>query len=107
MKDWSQQQIEQFIENGNTGIVYFFTPICGTCQMAGKMLEVVVKLFPNLEIGKADLNYMPRLAETFNIQSVPCLLIIVNGEIVERIFAFQSVPFLYDKIKHTLFTPHN
>jgi thioredoxin 1 len=102
MKDWSQDQIEQFIENNKTGLVYFFTPMCGTCQMAGKMLEVVTQLFPELDFGKADLNYMPKMAERLEIESVPCLLLIHKGEIIEKIFAFHSVPYLHEKIKQNL-----
>jgi thioredoxin 1 len=102
MNDWSKEDIEIFLRNNETGLVYFYTPICGTCQMAGKMLDVIAKLFPNMKMGKADLNYLPEMAEKFEVISVPCLLIIDNGQVVEKIFAFQSVPYLYEKIKSHL-----
>ncbi|MBY0096987.1 thioredoxin family protein [Mesobacillus maritimus] len=102
MTDWSKEDIDLFIQNKETGLVYFYTPICGTCQMAGKMLEVIAKLFPNMKIGRTDLNYIPALAEQFEVKSVPCLLIIQNGQVMETIFAFQSVPYLHEKIKSHL-----
>jgi thiol-disulfide isomerase/thioredoxin len=49
-----------------------------------------------------NLNFYPELAEKFQIESVPCLLFIKDGEMVEMIYAFNSVPFLYEKIKQRL-----
>jgi thioredoxin 1 len=102
MNEWSKEDIEVFFRNKETGLVYFYTPVCGTCQMAGKMLEIIAELFPNIKVGKADLNYIPEMAEQFEVKSVPCLLIIHNGQIMEKIFAFQSVPYLHEKIQSHL-----
>jgi len=102
MNNWSQADIEIFLQNKETGLVYFYTPICGTCKMAGKMVEVVAKLFPSLTMGKADLNYLPEMAEQFEVKSVPCLLVVQNGKVIDKIFAFHSVPYLHDKIKSHL-----
>lgn len=102
MTDWSQTDIDLFLQKKETGLVYFYTPICGTCKMASRMLEVVCKLFPSLKVGKADLNYIPKLAEQFEVKSVPCLLIVQNGQVIEKIFAFHSVLYLHDKIKSHL-----
>lgn len=102
MMEWSQKEFEQFMHNGGTGLMYFYTPICGTCQMASKMLEIVRQLYPELPIGKADLNYMPEIAEALEIKSVPCLLLIRNGDICEKIFAFHSVPYLHERIQQRI-----
>jgi thioredoxin 1 len=100
MMDWKKEKIEAFLEDKGTGYLYFYTPMCGTCQVAGKMLTVIEQLLPNNTSGKADLNFMPEIAERFEIESVPCLIIINKGEIQEKIYAFQSVPYLYEKLKN-------
>lgn len=96
MIEWSQQQIETELNNGFSGFIYLYTPMCGTCQMAGKMLTVVDELLKESAIRKADLNYMPTLAEQWNIESVPCLLFVQNGNVTEKIYAFHSVPYLLE-----------
>ncbi|MCM3567530.1 thioredoxin family protein [Neobacillus mesonae] len=101
MNEWNQDDLSLFMEKGGTGALYFFTPLCGTCQLAGKMLQVVEKIV-ELEMGKMNLNFYPALAEKFEIESVPCLLLIKNGQVKERIYAFHSVPYLLDKIKGEL-----
>lgn len=99
MEEWSQQELELNIKKEDTIFLYLYTPFCGTCQVAGKMLEIVSAMLPELTLGKCNLNYLPQLALKWEIESVPCLVILNNGGIAEKVYAFQSVPFLYDKIK--------
>jgi thioredoxin 1 len=99
MKDWTREQITNLFEEKLSGIVYFYTPMCGTCQVAGKMINVIEATLANIKITKANLNFLPEIATDLSIESVPCLLFISNGVVKEKIYAFQSVPFLYDKIK--------
>ncbi|WP_210365237.1 thioredoxin family protein [Bacillus sp. REN3] len=98
MKEWTKEEIETSLETKSTGYLYFYTPMCGTCQVAGKMLEVVEQLLPDTPAGKADLNYLPEIAERFQIESVPCLVILNEGRVKEKVYAFQSVPYLYEKL---------
>ncbi|WML47048.1 thioredoxin family protein [Neobacillus sp. PS3-34] len=102
MNEWSKEQYLTFLTENLTGLVYFYTPMCGTCQLASKMLRVISEMKPDLEIGKMDLNYTPELAQSLSVESVPCLLFIKGGEIIEMIYAFHSVPFLLDKINTNL-----
>jgi thioredoxin 1 len=99
MEEWTKTDMGTFLEEKQTGYLYFYTPMCGTCQVANKMLTVVEQLLPDLTSGKADLNYLPEMAERFEIESVPCLIIMKNGEIQDKIYAFQSVPYLFEKLK--------
>ncbi|MEH7112599.1 thioredoxin family protein [Neobacillus niacini] len=97
MNDWNRDEVSSFINNHSSGLIYFYTPMCGTCQVASRMLQVIEKLV-DVKIGKMNLNFYPELAEKLEIESVPCLLFIKDGKVVERVYAFQSVPFLYEKI---------
>jgi thioredoxin-like negative regulator of GroEL len=95
-------QIDQLIKQENMTCVYLYTPMCGTCQLASRMLDVVKELFPSVTFCKTDINYMPERAALWNIESVPCLLIFCNGKLEKKIYAFQSVPYLYETIKSFL-----
>lgn len=99
MEEWNKEEIETFLGEKRTGYLYFYTPMCGTCQVASKMLTVIKQLLPDVPSGKADLNYLPEMAERFEIESVPCLIVLRKGEEQEKIYAFQSVPYLYEKLK--------
>lgn len=93
-KDWTKEK-----NTNRLAAYYLYTPMCGTCQVASKMLEIVTELMPDLTIGKANLNYVQEIAGLYEVESVPCLLITENGKLKEKIYAFQSVPYLYEKLK--------
>lgn len=100
MKEWTKEQLENFFDGDTSGYIYFYTPMCGTCQVAGKMLTVIEQLLPETICGKADLNFVTSMAERFQIESVPCLIIQRNGKVQEKVYAFHSVPYLYEKLKN-------
>lgn len=99
MEQWSKDQFMDKLEKGEPGAFYLYTPLCGTCQLAEKMVEVLRELFPEVSMGKADVNFMPDLAERFLIESVPCLVLFKGGKVLEKIYAFHSVPYLFEKVK--------
>lgn len=98
MENWTRAQWEQVKEQSDQALFYLYTPMCGTCQVASKMMMVVNELKEDLPIGRADLNYLEDLAIDYEIESVPCLLIAEKGEVKEKIYAFHSIPHLLEKI---------
>jgi len=101
MNEWNRNEFSAFLDGKATGLVYFYTPMCGTCQVASKMLQVIEELV-EVDLGKMNLNFYPDLARAFEVESVPCLLFVEAGIVKETLYAFQSVPFLLEKIKEHL-----
>lgn len=97
MIEWKEKQLN--IQNEGLMLLYLYTPMCGTCQLAKRMIQVVEELLPTLEIQSVNLNFYPNEAMELEIESVPCLLVIRDGEVKEKIYAFQSVGFLYETLK--------
>ena len=93
-----QDHINELLSGNFTGLVYFYTPICGTCQVASKMLAVVEELLPERHVLKIDLNYHPLLSEKLKIESVPCLLVLDKGMVSDKIYAFKSVTDLLERV---------
>lgn len=99
MEEWTQQQLDEYLAGHTRAYVYFYTPLCGTCQLAGRMLSVVSEVMPDLTIGKCNLNFMPQKALELEIESVPCLMIFKEGRVYKQIYAFESVPYLFEIMK--------
>ena len=102
MQEWNKEAIERRITEKDTFVLYLYTPICGTCQVASKMLVVLDELMSNLPFGQSNVNYLKDLAEELKIESVPCLLIYKQGELQKRIYAFQSVPYLLEVVREVI-----
>lgn len=98
METWSREEWEKIKGESKQALFYLYTPLCGTCAVASKMMQVVTAMKQTTPIGKADLNYLEDLAIDYKIESVPCLLIAENGIVKEKIYAFHSVPHLLEKI---------
>ncbi|MHA6259992.1 thioredoxin family protein [Sporosarcina sp. CAU 1771] len=98
MEKWSREQWDAAKQESDCVVYYLYTPICGTCAVASKMMEVISVMKPNIPMGKADLNYVQDIAVDYEIESVPCLLISRNGKISDKIYAFKSVPVLLEKV---------
>jgi thioredoxin-like negative regulator of GroEL len=98
MTDWNLDEVSSFLKNHSSGLIYFYTPLCGTCQVASRMLQVIENMV-DVKIGKVNLNFYPEMAKQFEVESVPCLLLIKDGDVIDQIYAFQSVTFLYEKVK--------
>jgi thiol-disulfide isomerase/thioredoxin len=98
IETWTREQWEKSKDDYPKSLFYLYTPMCGTCAIASKMMDVIAVMKPDLPIGKADLNYVEELAVDYEIESVPCLLIQKDGEVIHKIYAFHSIPHLLEKI---------
>ena len=98
METWTREEWERKCSESDISVFYLYTPMCGTCAVASKMMNVISVMRPEIPIGKADLNYIEDLAIDYQIESVPCLLIAKNGVLKEKVYAFKSVPDLLVKI---------
>ncbi|WP_456277772.1 thioredoxin family protein [Bacillus sp. AK128] len=103
MEEWLEINKTLLLESDQLAL-FMYTPICGTCKLAERMLMIIEELIPELPIKKINLNFVPDISEEWEIQSVPCLLIFKNGKMVKRVFAFQSVDYLYKEIKYVCST---
>jgi thioredoxin 1 len=99
LQEVNERKLQEIVEAEECIIVFFYTPLCGTCKLARRMLEVVLEAL-QLPVTSltCDLNIMPKAAETYQIMSVPCLMIFNNGKVKEQMFRFQSVDYLYSRL---------
>ncbi|MGE7915227.1 thioredoxin family protein [Lysinibacillus xylanilyticus] len=102
MEEWSKEQWDTAVQSGEKAAFYLYTPMCGTCAVASKMMTIVEQLLPQLQVGKANINFIEHIAFDNKIESVPCLLVSDGGKVTEKVYAFQSVPFLYELLKKSI-----
>jgi thioredoxin-like negative regulator of GroEL len=79
--------------------ILFITALCGTCKLAERMLDIVQATSVRTVIRKLNINYAPQLRDAWKISSVPCLVILQDGEPVQFEYAMHSVGHLFTLIK--------
>lgn len=74
--------IEEFIEENESVLIYFRADWCGACKAYVDILEEVEKNNSNLKIFKIDVEEYPELADDYSISSLPALIYFRGGEMV-------------------------
>ena len=62
----------------------FWAPWCGPCRMVVPMVEEIAKERPDIKVAKINVDDNPELATRFGIMSIPTLVVMENGKIVNQ-----------------------
>ena len=62
----------------------FYADWCGPCRMVAPVVEEIAKENPQYIIAKVNIDDEPELAQAFGVASIPTLVVLKNGEIVNR-----------------------
>ncbi|NJP38887.1 thioredoxin family protein [Alkalicoccus luteus] len=81
--------------------MYFYTPMCGTCKLAERFIDLAEHLPGAGQVMRRDINEYSELAQKWQITSVPCLIRIAENKPVDRIYAFHDVPHVYQFLKNS------
>ena len=63
----------------------FWAPWCGPCQMVVPIVEEIADERPDIKVGKINVDEEAELARQFGIMSIPTLVVIENGKIVNQV----------------------
>lgn len=73
---------ESVVTSNDVVLIDFWAEWCGPCKMFGPIFEKVSEQFPDLVFAKVDTEAEQQLAGTFNIMSIPTLMIVREQVVV-------------------------
>ena len=62
----------------------FFASWCGPCKMVAPILDEIAEEREDIKVCKVDIDQQPELASRFRVMSVPTLMVMKEGRIVEQ-----------------------
>jgi len=76
---------ETVIQSNQVALLDFWAQWCGPCRAIAPIIEELYTEYKDKAIiGKVDVDTNQEIAMEYNIRSIPTILIIKNGQVVDR-----------------------
>ncbi len=63
----------------------FYADWCGPCRMVAPLIEEIASENPQVLVAKLNVDEEPALAQQFGIVSIPTLIVMKGGEVVQQV----------------------
>jgi thioredoxin 1 len=91
---------EKVVNNQGVTVIDFWAEWCGPCKMISPIIEELSKEYEGkATVGKVDVDNNHEVSMKYNIRSIPTILILKNGEVVDRHVGTTTKQVFADKIE--------
>lgn len=83
-----QNEIKEY---DGLAIVDFFATWCGPCKMLTPIIDKLAEeVADKVKVAKVDIDESPELAQEYKVMSVPTVIFVKGGEVVETLIGVQN-----------------
>lgn len=80
----SKENFNEVISSEKLVLLDFYADWCGPCRMVSPIVEEIADEREDVLVGKINVDEEPELSEKFSVFSIPMLVVMKNGEILEQ-----------------------
>lgn len=80
------------LEAKGTVLVDFWASWCGPCRMLSPVLESFASAHPDVPVVKVNVDENMALAAAFQVESIPTVLVVRDGQIANKSIGYVSLP---------------
>lgn len=73
---------QEVINSDKIVLVDFWASWCGPCRMLSPIVDEIAAEHPEIKVCKVNVDDEPELAQSFQIMSIPSLMVFKNGKVV-------------------------
>ena len=81
----TDNNFKEILAEGSPVVIDFWAPWCAPCRMVVPIIEEIAGERPDIKVGKINVDEQPELASKFGIMSIPTLVVMKNGKIVQQV----------------------
>ncbi len=91
---------QEVINSDKISVVDFWAEWCGPCRAIGPVIEELSKEYDGkVKVGKVNVDNNPQVSLNYGITSIPAILFIKNGEVVDKLIGAQPKSNFVKKIE--------
>ena len=75
---------KEVLESEKPVLLDFFASWCGPCKMVSPILDEIAEERQDVKVCKIDIDQEPELVKQYRIVTVPTLMVLERGKIVEQ-----------------------
>ncbi len=75
---------EEVIKSDKPVLLDFWASWCGPCRMVSPVVDEIAEEMPSIKVGKVNVDEQPDLASAFNVMSIPTLIVMQDGKVVDQ-----------------------
>ncbi|MDE7381702.1 MAG: thioredoxin [Muribaculaceae bacterium] len=99
---FTDQTAREAIESGKPVVIDFWATWCGPCIKLGPVVEELAEKYPDVTIGKLNIDENDEIASENRVRNIPTVLFFKDGECKERSVGLVKLSDLEDKLKAIL-----
>lgn len=80
-------------------LIDFWASWCGPCRMLSPVIDEIAEEQTDIKVGKVNVDEQPELASQFGVMNIPTLVVIKNGETVNKSVGVQTKENILDMCK--------
>ena len=87
----NQSNFQNEVMNSDKPVLLdFWAPWCGPCRMVVPIVEEIARERSDIKVGKINVDENPELAGQFGVMSIPTLVVMKSGKIVNQSIGTKS-----------------
>ena len=89
---------EEVLQSEKTVLIDFYADWCGPCKMQSPVIDKIAEERQDIKVGKINVDENQDLASRYGIMSIPTLIIIKNGEVLDKFIGLTPKTKIEEKL---------
>jgi thioredoxin 1 len=83
-KEITKEIFDEISKEDKLIVLDFWAPWCGPCRTIAPIIEELSNQYPDVHIGKVNVDDNPELSTMFGIRNIPTVLFIKGGQVLDK-----------------------